>query len=566
MRRHLLLAGVGLILASPDAVAGQSPARLDPAAVVERSIGPGEAYVAALELREGESADIVVLQQGIDLVVELLAPDGRLIESVDSPNGRQGEEPLSFEAATGGTYSIQVRSLSPDEPAGRFTLRVVELRDRAATAQLAAERRRVRGEASDWLSRNDAPLPATGMLAADAALAPFDGLAGEARIVGLGEATHGSREFNDLRLSLVQRLVERHGYRLIAVEGSASRWRDLAPFVGGAAAAPPSDAEAIWIGRRIVRELAGWARRWNLDHPRDPVRIVGVDPQDNAPARRRLDAFLERAYGAEFAVAWSPAAAELDAADRQTVVFGNSDVGAAACQLVLEVHARLANDAALLAARFGEEAARDALATAGELVQFADFNSGAALARSRDWYMAANLMAALREGGSPPKAVYWAHNSHVSAAATGWGPTGALLRQAVGCFYRAVATTFGRGAFLAQLPGDPENRLLVSTLGDPGEETIEAVLAGAGAGARFAAWGCGSGQSAPPLWLREPRPLRWIGGLHAPDTAPGATFRPYRLTEAFDAIAYFPAVSAEEAPPERPRVPPRPRPAPVPGQ
>lgn len=560
MRLKSLLASVAVLL--PAAAAGQAPVPLDRRTPVDRAIASGQTYVATLALREGESADLIVLQQGIDLVVELVAPAGRLVDSVDSPNGRQGEEPLTVEAAAAGDYLIRIRPISAEEPAGRFTLRVAAFRDRAATARLAAERRRARDQASAWLARDSAPLPATGIVPADAALAPFDRLAAEASIVGLGEASHGSRELNDVRLSLVKRLVQRHGYRLIAVESSASRWRDIEPLVAGDVAGVAVDSEEIWIGRRILLELLNWAERWNRAHPRDRVRIVGVDPQDNRSARERLDAFLERAYGPEFAAAWSPASAELAAADEQTRVFGNSDVSAPVRQLVFEVHARLAGDAALLGERFGAAAVRDALTTARELVQFADFNSGVPLARSRDWYMAANLLAAMREHSAAPKTVYWAHNSHVAAAATRWGPTGALLRQAVGCSYRAVAVTFGRGAFLAQLPGDPEHRLLVSTLGEPADETIESVLAGTGPGARLAAWGCGDGAAPPPPWLLEPRPLRWIGGLYAPDTLPGATYRPYRLTEAFDGIAYFPAVAAEDAPADRPIVPPRPRPPP----
>src|SRR5687767_7698493 len=235
MRLKSFLVGAGLLLLPAIAV-GQAPVPLGRTAVVDRPIAAGETYDASLALREGESADIVVLQQGIDLVVELIAPDGTLAASVDSPNGREGEEPLTIEAVAAGDYLVRVRPLAADEPAGRFTLRVAEFRDRAATARLAAARLAARREAADWLARDSAPLPADGMLAADAALAPFDRLASEARIVGLGEATHGSREFNDFRLSLVRRLVERHGYRLIALEGSASRWRDLEPFVAGTAA------------------------------------------------------------------------------------------------------------------------------------------------------------------------------------------------------------------------------------------------------------------------------------------------------------------------------------------
>ncbi|HEY0114439.1 MAG TPA: erythromycin esterase family protein, partial [Allosphingosinicella sp.] len=307
-------------------------------------------------------------------------------------------------------------------------------------------------------------------------------------------------------------------------------------------------------------ELLVWARQWNLDHPADRVRIIGVDPQDIRASRERLAAFLAEAYGADAAAAWAPAAADLAAADEQTAVFGDSGVSAPTRVAALEALSFLHQDAPLLVARFGAARIQDALASARDIAQFSDFNGGGgALSHSRDWYMAINTLAALAELGGQAKAVYWGHNSHVSAAPTRWGPTGAVLRQVLGCGYQSVATTFGRGAFVAQVPNDPEDRLVVSTLPEAQEETIESVIAGAGPGARLMAWGCGPKQGPMPQWLSEPRPLRWIGGLFAPDTPASATYRPYSLTEAFDGIVYFPAVTAEEIPPGRPIIPARSR-------
>lgn len=536
-----------LAILAPVLIAAQAPATIDPTQTIERAIAPGQTYEASLRLRRGESADVVVLQQGIDLVIDLLGPDGRLRDSVDSPNGRDGDEPVTILADRAGAYTIRIRTLDLGAPAGRFRLRVAALRDQAETARVAAARRAVRQEASGWLRTRSAALPAD---------APFDALVAEARVVGLGEATHGSRELNDIRLVWVKRLVERHGFRVIALEDSASRWRDLAGYVSGAATAPPAGVSVQWgwIGRRTRHELLVWARQWNLAHPADRVRLVGVDPQGSAAARARLDAFLARAYGADFAAAWAPAAAELAAADEQTAVFGNSDVTSATRDRLLDAYSRLEADSALLALRFGADDVADARATARELVQFAEFNGSAPLARSRDWYMAANLIAALGDGGA--KAVYWGHNAHVSAA--GRRTAGAVLRQALGCSYVAVATTFGQGAFVAQRPNDPEDRLIVSTLPAAAEESIESVLAGTGPGARFVGWRCGGGNSAP-AWLGEAQPLHWIGGLYAPDTVARGTYQPYLLIQAFDGIAYFPRVAAEEIPGDQPRIPPRPR-------
>ncbi len=46
---------------------------------------------------------------------------------------------------------------------------------------------------------------------------------GDARIVLLGEATHGSAEFYRARAAITRRLVERHGFTIVAVEAD---WPD----------------------------------------------------------------------------------------------------------------------------------------------------------------------------------------------------------------------------------------------------------------------------------------------------------------------------------------------------
>jgi len=67
--------------------------------------------------------------------------------------------------------------------------------------------------------------------------------------------------------------------------------------VTGATATPAGPTEWGWIGRRTRKALMEWARTWNLRHPADQVRIVGVDPQRNGPARNGLGPLIERAYG-----------------------------------------------------------------------------------------------------------------------------------------------------------------------------------------------------------------------------------------------------------------------------
>src|SRR3982750_2588931 len=48
---------------------------------------------------------------------------------------------------------------------------------------------------------------------------------GDARVVLLGEASHGTREFYRARAAISRRLIERHGFNVVAVEGD---WPDCA--------------------------------------------------------------------------------------------------------------------------------------------------------------------------------------------------------------------------------------------------------------------------------------------------------------------------------------------------
>jgi erythromycin esterase len=369
-------------------------------------------------------------------------------------------------------------------------------------------------------------------------------------VVGLGEGTHGSREFGDARLALTLRLVERHGYRLIALEDSASRMAALAPYVNGDAPSA-SFAETIWIGVRARRALIERLRVWNLAHPADRVKIIGVDASDNVLSRETLRGFLPQAYDADLLVRWRDAEKELAAADEQTAVFGNSDVKPEARQFLFELQSMLDRDAPLLRAKFGGvvDAAREAART---LAAFADFNSGATSSRSRDWDMAANIIRAL----GTQRAVYWAHNGHVAVRGQ---RAGALLRTALGCDYAAIAMTFGAGSFVAQIPNDIDDRLVVSTLPQSPDESFENTLAPIATSATITAWSCGIDPKTAPEWLRAPHPMHEIGALWAPDSLPQQAFRNSDLLHDFDGVVYFPHVTAEDVPAAGPRIAPRAR-------
>jgi CHAT domain-containing protein/Tfp pilus assembly protein PilF len=108
----------------------------------ERELSGGQSHFYQVVLLSGQYIRVVVDPRGIDMAVTLFSPEGKQIIEVHSPNDTPGSEPVSAIAQTSGTYRLVVRSLEKGMPAGRYKVKIEELR--AATEQdktrIAAEK------------------------------------------------------------------------------------------------------------------------------------------------------------------------------------------------------------------------------------------------------------------------------------------------------------------------------------------------------------------------------------------------------------------------------------------
>src|SRR5215207_2137777 len=110
---------------------------------------------------------------------------------------------------------------------------------------------------------------------------------GDAKIVAIGEASHGTHEYYAWRASLTRRLVEERGFRFVAVEGD---WPDcyrvnrsvrLRP---GAEEDPRDALDAfarwptwMWANDDVV-DFCRWLRGFNADRPEEQrVGFYGID-------------------------------------------------------------------------------------------------------------------------------------------------------------------------------------------------------------------------------------------------------------------------------------------------
>jgi len=110
----------------PNAI--ERVSRLFPNRPLERAIEGGKVHSYKIPLDSGQYIRLIVDQNGIDLVVTLLDPGGRSLVEVDGPNGNNGIEPVSYIAGSKGNYSLEIKSLDPSARAGRYEVRISELR------------------------------------------------------------------------------------------------------------------------------------------------------------------------------------------------------------------------------------------------------------------------------------------------------------------------------------------------------------------------------------------------------------------------------------------------------
>src|SRR5262245_56446015 len=96
---------------------------------VAREMRGGEQHTYQVTLSAGQYARIVVEQKGIDVVLALLGSDGKPQLEVDNNlSGTRGMEVVSLVAEVSGTYLFNVRSLEKGASAGRYEVRIEELR------------------------------------------------------------------------------------------------------------------------------------------------------------------------------------------------------------------------------------------------------------------------------------------------------------------------------------------------------------------------------------------------------------------------------------------------------
>jgi CHAT domain-containing protein/tetratricopeptide (TPR) repeat protein len=95
---------------------------------ITRAADGNAIHLYRVSLTSGQYLRVVVDQQGVDVAVTLLGPDGQRIIKADGPSGAAGPEPISVIAEQTGEYRIEVRLPDKKPAAGSYVIRMEALR------------------------------------------------------------------------------------------------------------------------------------------------------------------------------------------------------------------------------------------------------------------------------------------------------------------------------------------------------------------------------------------------------------------------------------------------------
>lgn len=384
--------------------------------------------------------------------------------------------------------------------------------------------------------------------------ATFDRYAG-ARVVLLGEASHGTSEFYRARAAITRRLIERHGFDVVAVEAD---WPDAAAIdrhvrlkPHQAAATPPFSRFPTWMWRNTDMEtFVRWLRDHNAGLAADRrTAFYGLDLYNMRASMAAVLEYLDK-VDPEAAAAARENYACLAPWGGQPAAYGRAALseGYAICEgPVLDILRDMVRKALEYAAHDGErffDATQNArlVADAERYYRMMYYGSHESW-NLRDRHMFETLEHILAARGPASKAVVWAHNSHVGDARfTDMGAErdelniGQLCRERFG--RQAALIGFGThsGSVMAASNWDEPAKVMAVRPSRPG--SYEALCHETGL-ARFLVDLRPGAHEPLRRDLREPRLERYIGVIYRPETELMSHYARSSLPDQYDGFVWF---------------------------
>ena len=390
-----------------------------------------------------------------------------------------------------------------------------------------------------WIIEHAIPLETVDPAADDADLTPLREVIGDARIVGLGEASHGTSEFFTLKHRLVRFLAEEMGFTVFAIEANMPEAYRLNEYVLTGEGDPKALLEGMYFwtwNTQEVLDMILWMRDYNASG-RGIMQFTGFDMQIPFVAIQEVRAFVEAhdpAYLEPLDEAYGVVTQAYESRRNRTPqkpakFLASREAWREETESVLE-HLTT-QQAHYTAASPGEVAW--ALQNARLVVQDMRAELGG---RPRDLSMADNV-SWIVEQNPGAKVILWAHNGHIQQTSDFGGAMGSVLADRYGDDYLAVGFSFYEGEYNAFTP---QKGLGTNQAKPAPPESVGGVFHATGM-PLFALDLRHIEPGTPGVWFSALRPMRQIGAVSFDDDRP---FSSVVLAQKYDVVLFVDQMTA----------------------
>jgi erythromycin esterase-like protein len=375
-------------------------------------------------------------------------------------------------------------------------------------------------------------------------------------VVLLGEASHGTSEFYRARAAITKRLIERHGFKIVAVEAD---WPDAATLDRYVRHREPREGESqaferfpMWMWRNTdVDAFIRWMRGHNQGRAYEEMAgFYGLDLYNMSASMRAVIDFLEEEdpeaaklarvrYGCLEPWADKPAAY-----GRHSMVEGYARCEVGVAQMLKELSERNFRCLSEECDEWLDAASNARLVKNAEAYYRVMYHGSAESWNLRDTHMFETLCQLLEAKGPQSKAVVWAHNSHIgNAAFTDMGMArgelniGQLTKGRFGEKARLIGMGTAGGTVAAA--DDWDEPMQVKRVRDPLPGSYEQASHGSGVERFMLDLRENEVDDELRRALMTPQLERFIGVIYRPETERWSHYSEAILPRQFDAWLWF---------------------------
>ena len=406
----------------------------------------------------------------------------------------------------------------------------------------------------DWISNNAIEIKTVEARNGFEDLLPIGEMVGDAKIVSLGEPTHGNREVFQLKHRMIEYLVTEKGFNIFALECPFGEAYDINRYVVDGIGDPKKALAGIYYwawDTKEVLDLIEWIREYNLDPShKTKVKFYGFDTQNPERAANvmldflaKVDPALENSVRPKLDILGMPFSNPEIIGNRQWIPEEADSLSLRDINLVMDSFDKN-KDQYVQNSSFSEWKLAKQHARQVEMYIEAAINDAENWSTIRDLGQAQNLKWIMDHEGHDTKMIAWAHNSHVSNSSR-WGIEwmGSYMKKWYGEDLKIFGIFFNQGKFKAIDEAVSSKGMHDFSVGPAPEGTFEYIMATANMSLASVDLSRLPKDGVIFDWFNQERLTRNSGGGFN-ENDEEHFYWPYNLAKAYDALIYLNSTSA----------------------